>query len=130
MFLKIFIRDDLFYVNLENWDQNTPSNSPKAPGTKSKFGKGRVHLEVLSNSVTFMSEVLARQNSGEDHMKRPCTKKDAPAVQRGIWRKNINNLQNSDKTMCYLPIEDWENKNESGAGTHHFKETRRARVRS
>ena len=22
----------------ENWDQNTPSNSPRAPGTKEKFG--------------------------------------------------------------------------------------------
>ena len=29
----------LFYVKKENWDRNTPSNSPKAPGIKSKFGK-------------------------------------------------------------------------------------------
>ena len=48
VYLKILIRENLFYVNMENWDQNTPSNSPKAPGTKLKFGKERVHREVLS----------------------------------------------------------------------------------
>ena len=42
--------------------------------------------EVLSKSVRFMS-VLARQNSRIDHMRRPCTKNDALAKQRGIWRK-------------------------------------------
>ena len=55
--------------------------------TKLKFGKERVHREELSNSVRLMSVVLVRQNSGKDHMRRPCTKKDAPAKQRGIWRK-------------------------------------------
>ena len=80
---------DLFYVNLENWDRNSPSNSPKAPGTKSKFGKERVHREVLSKSVRLMSVVLARRNSRTDHMRKLCTKKDAPAKQRGIWRKTF-----------------------------------------
>ena len=32
--LKILIRENLFYVTKENWDQNTPSNSPRALGTK------------------------------------------------------------------------------------------------
>ena len=49
-----------------------------APNNK-KFGKERVHREELSQSVNLMSVVLARQNSGKDHMRRPCTKKDAPA---------------------------------------------------
>ena len=30
VYLKLFIRENLFNVNLECWDQNTPSNSPKA----------------------------------------------------------------------------------------------------
>ena len=40
-------------------------------------------------TVGLMSVVLARQNSAKDHMRRPCTKKDAPAKQRGIWRKHL-----------------------------------------
>ena len=34
-----------------------------------------------------MSVVRARPNSEKNHMRRPCTKEDAPAKQRGIWRK-------------------------------------------
>ena len=30
VYLKILFRENLFHVNLENWDRNTPSNSPKA----------------------------------------------------------------------------------------------------
>ena len=43
--LKILIREILFCVNLENWEQNAPSDSPGPPGTKPKFGKERVHRE-------------------------------------------------------------------------------------
>ena len=39
---------NLFYVNLETWEQNTPSKSLKAPGAKLKFGKEWVHREELS----------------------------------------------------------------------------------
>ena len=28
VYLKILIRENLFYVNLENWDRHSPSNSP------------------------------------------------------------------------------------------------------
>ena len=96
---------DLFYVNLENWDRNTPSNSPKAPGTKSKFGKERVHREVLSKSVRLMSVVLARRNSRTDHMRKLCTKKDAPAKQRGIWRKTFTSSRIRDKATFKIPGE-------------------------
>ena len=34
-----------FHVKKENWDQITPSNFPRAPGTKIKFRKERVHRE-------------------------------------------------------------------------------------
>ena len=80
-------RENLLNVRRENLDQNTPSNSPRAPGTKLKYGKERVHREVLSKSVRLMNVVLARQNSKKDHIRRPCNKKDAPAELRGIWRK-------------------------------------------
>ena len=87
MYLKILFRESPFYVNKGNWDQNTPSNSSRAPGTKLRFGKERVHREGSSKSVCFMSVVLARKNSGKDHLRRPSTKKDAPAMQQRIWRK-------------------------------------------
>ena len=60
VYLKILIRVNLFYVNLECWDQNTPSNSPKAPGTKSNFGKERVHRESEPCTLTTV-EVLVTQ---------------------------------------------------------------------
>ena len=77
--LKILIRESLFHVKRENWDQITPSKSQEAPGTTEKIGKGRVHREELSKNVNLMSVVFARQNSGKDHKRRPCTKKDARA---------------------------------------------------
>ena len=66
-------------------DQNTPSTSRMARGTKQKYGKESVHREELSQFVNFMNDVLARQNSGKDHMRRLCTKKDVPAKWLGIW---------------------------------------------
>ena len=44
-----------------------------------KIWERKSHREELSKSVNLTSVVLARQNSGKDHMRRPCTKKDAPA---------------------------------------------------
>ena len=66
------------FLREENWDQDTPSNSPKVFGTQ-KIGQERVDREELSRSVNLMSVVLARQNSRKDHMRTPCTKVDAPA---------------------------------------------------
>ena len=76
---------------------------PREPGklgTKHavKFCKGTWHQKFNSGKkgsiarnypkvCASMSVVLARQNSGKDHMWKPCTKKDAPAKQHGIWRK-------------------------------------------
>ena len=64
----------------------------QAPGTESKFGW------VLSKSVRLMSVVFARQNSGKDHIKRPSSKNDPPAKQRGIWRKTFTSSSIWDKT--------------------------------
>ena len=87
------------------WDRNTPSNFPKALGTILEYGKERVHREVLSKSVRLMSVVLARQNSRKDHMRRPCTKKDA---RKAAWdlAKNIYRLKHSDKTVFCVPGEE------------------------
>ena len=59
---KITIRKSLFWRK-ENWDQITPSNSPKAPGTKNQnFGKERVHREASFRSVNLMSAIRALTN--------------------------------------------------------------------
>ena len=57
-------------MNREKWDQSVPSNSPMAPGTKSKFEKERVHRERSSESVRLISVVLVRQNSRKDHARQ------------------------------------------------------------
>ena len=100
VYLKILIRECPFYVNKGDRDRSTPSNSSRAPGTKSKFGKERVHREVLSKSVRLMSVVLARRNSRTDHMRRPCTKSTKKGCARRVaWdlAKTIYKLKNSDK---------------------------------
>ena len=40
-------------MNLDCWDRNTPSNSPRALGAKSKFGTERSHREDLFKSVNY-----------------------------------------------------------------------------
>ena len=62
MYLKILIRESLFYVNKENWHRNQPSNSPRAAGAKLKFEKERVRREVLSKKC-------------EPHERSPCAPK-------------------------------------------------------
>ena len=49
--------------------------------------------------------VVARQNSRKDHIRRPCTKKDAPAKQRGIWRNIFTSSRIRTKTTFYIPGE-------------------------
>ena len=42
VYLKITLRERLFFGKLENGDRITPSNSQRARGTKQKIGKERV----------------------------------------------------------------------------------------
>ena len=72
--------------------------APKKSGKKGSIaGHYPKHLNL-------MSIVFARQNSGKDHMRRPCIKKDALVEWHGIWRKYYK-LKNADKTTVYSPIE-------------------------
>ena len=105
MCVKISIRANLFYGQKENWDQITPSNSPRAPGTEFKFEKERVHREASCRSVNLMSAVLARPGLWKDHKTKPCTKKDAPTEWDWTWRKMSTNSKNTDKATFHSPIE-------------------------
>ena len=68
-----------------------PAAGTSATGTSKgtwhqiKIREKKGYIE-LSMCVRLMSVAFARQNSENDHMRRPCTKKDAPAEKHGIWR--------------------------------------------
>ena len=99
-------------MNQEDWDRNTPSNSPKALVTikkKRKNGKERVHREKLSKSVHFTSVDLARQNSKKDHMRRP------------------EKIFTSSRIRTKLRFSSNRSKGNAGA---YFEKTRREKIRS
>ena len=105
----------------EIWGQNTPSNSPGARGTKSKFGNERVHHEVSSRCVRLMSVVFVHQKFEERSYEE--TSHQERCARKSAWdlAKNIYNLKNSDKATFLF---SWLSLGSVGA---HFEETRRAR---
>ena len=126
VYLKILIRGNLFYVNLENWDLNTPSNSPKAPGTKSKFGKERVHREVfIQKCAPHERSLCAPKFEDRSHEE---TLHQERRARKASWdlAKNIYKLKNSDKARFKIP---GEAKVMSTPITSK-KKNRRARIRS
>ena len=106
MYLKIIlIREKLFHGNRENWDQSAPSNSPKAPGTKGKFGKERVQSQGIIQKC-------------EPHERSPCAPKfgersheetlhQERCARRVAWdlAENIYKFKNADKATFYSSIE-------------------------
>ena len=105
MYPRIPIRENLLCGKRENWDQNTPSNSPRARGTKEKFWKERVHREESFISVNLMSAVRAHPSLRRGHKRKLRNKRDAPAEQHGTWRKHIHKLQKKDKATFCSPVE-------------------------
>ena len=79
-------------------------NFSKSTWHQRKIRERRVHREESFKSVNLMSVVLARQNSGKDHMRRPCTKKDALAELRGIWRNIFPSSKMRTKLRFTLPL--------------------------
>ena len=92
-------------MNKENWDQNTPSTSPRARRTKSKFGEERVHREELPPKCA-------------PHERSPCAPKleersheetlHHERCARGVaWNlaNNIYKLKNADKATRYTSVE-------------------------
>ena len=84
VYLKILNRENLFYVYWECWDKTHRRILRKhlAPNQNSgnKGSIARYYPQVCASWAS-------RQNSMKDHMRRPWIKNDAPAKQRGIWRK-------------------------------------------
>ena len=94
MYLKILIRENLFYVNLEYWDRNTPSNSRKAPGTNPKnSGKKGSIARCYPKVCASWAKSLRAKIWGK------ITWGDLARARKAAWdlAKNIYNLKNSDK---------------------------------
>ena len=106
-----FLSDNVyFHVNKGDGDRSTPSNSPRhlAPNQNS-WKKG----SIARNNPKCAPQERCRcapKFVERYHMRRLCTKKDAPAEQHGIWRK-------------YLQAQEFGH-----AGTY-FNKTRGARIR-
>ena len=72
---------DTFYVNLECWDKNTPSNSPKAPsGRDYDFQESTLRREQTEWIQVFSEELQGE--SGESQTTEP---KDDAEAQRDFW---------------------------------------------
>ena len=114
---KIPIRQHLFHGKQDNWDPIMPSGSPKAHGTIYKFGEERFRPEVLSISMNFISVILARRSLRRGPERSLCNMKDAPAKQRGTWRKYLQ-AQKCGQSHILL---SYRSNGNAGA---HFKITR------
>ena len=105
MCLKILIRESLFYVNLECFDRNTTSNSPRALLHKIKI------LERKGPSLSIIPKCAS-------HERNPCAPEfeeisheetliEERCARKAAWdlAKNNYKLMNSDTTMFYVPGE-------------------------
>ena len=86
------------------WGSKHVVKFSKCTWHQKKSGKKGSIAGHYPKNVNLMGIVLARQNSGKDHMRRPCTKKDALVEWHGIWRKYYK-LKNAENTTVYFPIE-------------------------
>ena len=78
----------------ENWDQITPSNSPKAPGTKQKFGKekgpsrGMIQKGVLHERNLCAPRFEERSREETLHQERYANGKSAFFATDRNWEHN------------------------------------------
>ena len=91
---------------MDNWVQNTPSSSPWAHGTTSKFGKeGVSSVGVIQKCEPHEHNPCApRFEERRGHKTTPCTMKDAPAEQHGTLQK-VSRSSKTDTATFYSPQE-------------------------
>ena len=96
---------DTFYVNLECWDQNTPSNSPKAPsGRDYDFQESTLRREQ-TEWIQVFSEKLQGE-SGESQTTEP---KDDVEARRDFWSIQgdfIYHHHNEPRVQLNVPKEE------------------------
>ena len=99
------MRENLFHVNKENWDGNTPSNCPKVPDTKFK-GRERkspsrgIIQECAPPERCPCAPKLAERSHEETLHQERC-------AGRAPWdfAKNIHKLKNADKATFHALVE-------------------------
>ena len=103
--LKILIRENLFYVKKEDWDQNTPSNSPRAPGAQIKIRERKGPLRGIipkcePHERSPCSPTFGERSHEETLHQERCARKVALDS-----AKLFHKLKNADKPACYSSIE-------------------------
>ena len=104
MYLKILIRESLFYVKKVKRDQNAPSNSPRACGTqkKKKDRERKGPLRGIIQNANLMSAVLCAPKFGIRSYEE--TLHQERCALRVAWdlAKDIYKIKNADKTTFLL----------------------------
>ena len=106
VYLKIIIRENTFSVNQEDWDRNTPSNSPKAPGTKKKKTRERKGPSrgIIQKCAPHQRSPCAPKFGERSHEE---TLHQEGCARRAAWdlAQNICKLKKPDKGTFFPPIE-------------------------
>ena len=122
VYLKILIRESLFFMTKENGDQNTWSNSPSAPGTKKNW-------ERKSPSQAIVQKC-------EPHEHSPCAPKfwersheETLHQERCAWRVawDLAKILQAQECGKYYGLLSYRSK---GNAVTHFGKSRGARIRS
>ena len=88
-----------------NWDQDTPSNSPRAPGTKLKIRERKGPSRGTLQKCEPHERSPCAPNFGErSHEETLHQERCAPQSSVGFG-ENIYKLKNADKATFYTPIE-------------------------
>ena len=105
VYLKILIRENLFYLNLEISDQNAPSNSPEVRGTqlKNRERKG-LSSGIIQKCAPHGRSPCPPKFEERSHLEtlhqEGCTRKAAEDLAKHIYK-----LKKSDKASFYIPAE-------------------------
>ena len=98
VYLKILIRENLFHVNQENWDRNTPSNTWHQIKIRERKGPSRGIIQKCAPHERSPCAPQFEEISHEEtlHQERSARKGALDLA------KNIFKLETSDKTMFYF----------------------------
>ena len=130
VYLKNLLRENLFHVNLENWAQNTPWNFQRHLTPNYNSGKkgsiARCYPKVNASwSQSLRAKIRRKSTWGDLDPRTMC--------QQSRVRFGETYSQAQEFGQSYVLNSNWglgKRTNDSGAGTHHFDETRGARIRS
>ena len=103
VYLKIPDRESLFYVNKQNCNRSTPSNSPRALASNSHSGKGPSR-GVIPDCAPHERGPCAPKFEERSHEE---TLHQERCARKAAWdlAKNVYKIKNSEKAKFHLPGE-------------------------